>query len=1335
MRWKKILIAAVVLIVVLISAIYVFLAVYDFNRLKPLIAQALKDATGRELTIAGNIEIDPGIRPTIVVEDVSFQNAAWSTRPDLGRVKRLEVQMAVWPLMLGNFDFAHLVLIEPNVIVEFDRAGTSNFSFDTAKDGKDDTEIQPPPLIFNDVLIKKGLFTYQDAQSGFKFSITIDHLRAAIPGFDKSLKLDFKGAFDDIPFTLEGTVGPIWAWVAPGYPLPADFTVGAGGASAQVKGEVRDPTKLKNMTLAIAAEGSSVSEIAKLAGVNAVPELGAFKVKAGLTDSDGKLAVEGLDIQVGSEALAAISLSGTVKDLLAQQGVDLNFVARGNDAANLVKFGLPPLPSRQVFSVSGRISDSDVDRYAVDNLKVVLGQDEINGRLDANLADTPPNLTADLTSEEFVLGPLKLAVKIEGPIDKLALNKLDLLIGSANLAEIKLSGAIKDLIGMQGVNLDFGVQSNDVANLKAITGEPLPVRGAVSASGKVIIPTHRNLKIPELKISAGKNNITGSLALDLRGKQPQLEADLSLPKLDLPSVLLPDLAGQGWAKGLGLVRPVKLAVTLAGFSQEIALKKVDLRAGTLNSAELRLTGSVANLMAQRGIDLKFSLRGNEMAKLKDITAQPYLFAPVPGQGAYAISGQISDPTAKVYKVKDFKLKMADTELTGRLDFSLADPSPVYEVEMSGPKFNLKWFPLPKEAAYANLNKIDDLGPLKIHSKVVVDGDRLSMPNLEMRAGHEQLASIVVKGSIKNLTEQTGINLNFNIQGNEIANLKKITGQTIPLKGAYGLTGKLSDPAAKKYTLSDLKLKLGKNNITGQLNLNLADQQPELAAKMSAPKFTLQPVTVAAIKPLTDIEDLGPLKLAVNLAGFGKKMAITNMDLNIGSEQLAAIMLKGTVKDLAALQGFQLEFAVKGTDVANLKKVGGPQLPMRGPFHLSGQLADPSPKVYKIPALAVTLGENDAEGSLELNLTGKRPRVTADLSSQNIDLRPVLATADRNASSRSKPKKSENSVKKRDKIFSNEPLHLEWLQRVDADLKIRNKQVLLPQLALDDIAIDLKLEEGNLSVDPIKMMVGGGTAGGWFKLLTRQGDPAIDMDLDFDTLDLGAMFDELGTEQMTSGKLDGGVEVSGRGNSLATLMAGLSGRTYLVRGKGRIAKSYLDLISMNLGGAFLDLLNPFQDKKDHTVQNCAVNRIEIVDGLADVALLLDTEQTTIIAAGDINLKKETLSIGIKPSPKKGFGASGVGTVSLSLSELSKPFKLGGTLAQPALAIDPGRTIFTLGKLAGALALGPAGIAAFLLDFSGSDENACLKAIESAKAKAAKKDEKKKSGGFFKRLFGK
>jgi uncharacterized protein involved in outer membrane biogenesis len=244
-RWKKILTAAVLSIVVLIVAIYAFLSLYDFNKFKPMLARTVKNATGRELTIAGNIEFDLGIRPTLIVEDVRLQNASWSSSPQLANVKRMEIQIAALPLIIGKFEFVRLMLIEPHVIVEFDRKGTSNFSFDTTGEEKDESETTPPLFIFSDLLIENGEFTYRDGQSDFKFSVIIDRLKAEIPGFAKPLRLVFKGAYNNIPLALNGSIGPIWAWFEPGYSMPADLNVAAGGATAHVKGEIRDPTHFK----------------------------------------------------------------------------------------------------------------------------------------------------------------------------------------------------------------------------------------------------------------------------------------------------------------------------------------------------------------------------------------------------------------------------------------------------------------------------------------------------------------------------------------------------------------------------------------------------------------------------------------------------------------------------------------------------------------------------------------------------------------------------------------------------------------------------------------------------------------------------------------------------------------------------------------------------------------------------------------------------------------------------------------------------------------------------------------------------------------------------------
>ena len=80
--------------------------------------------------------------------------------------------------------------------------------------------------------------------------------------------------------------------------------------------------------------------------------------------------------------------------------------------------------------------------------------------------------------------------------------------------------------------------------------------------------------------------------------------------------------------------------------------------------------------------------------------------------------------------------------------------------------------------------------------------------------------------------------------------------------------------------------------------------------------------------------------------------------------------------------------------------------------------------------------------------------------------------------------------------------------------------------------------------------------------------------------------------------------------------------------------------------------------------------------------------------------------------------------MSFGELAKPFKLGGTLANPSLAIDPLQTAKTIGKAARGMAMfGPIGIATVLVSAkAGGDENPCIAAIEAAKT-GVKAPEKK------------
>jgi uncharacterized protein involved in outer membrane biogenesis len=470
-------------------------------------------------------------------------------------------------------------------------------------------------------------------------------------------------------------------------------------------------------------------------------------------------------------------------------------------------------------------------------------------------------------------------------------------------------------------------------------------------------------------------------------------------------------------------------------------------------------------------------------------------------------------------------------------------------------------------------------------------------------------------------------------------------------------------------------------------------------------------------------------------------------------------------------GMKLEFNVKGKDISNVKKLGGPEVSFQGAFAVSGEVIDPAPKIYKIPSFNAAVGDSDQSGWLELNLTAQKPRLTGELSSEKLDLRPLFATVEKKNNgketavqptvqeekkSKAKTKsKSTNSGAQDAKVFSTEPLPLETLSQMDVDLKIRNKQVLFPTMALNDLIADVLLKNGNLEIKPFTFMMGGGKADVQFTLRSQNTPARLDATLDIDQHEIGPMLDQLGYQRSMEGNLDADINLTGAGNSIAALMAGLNGKIRTAMSNGQVSSEYLDLLEKYLGGGVLRILNPFEDRRDSAPVNCFVNDIEIKDGLADLKLLLDTDRTSIFVAGDINLKTEKLDLGIKPTPKKGAMPA---DISFSLRDLSQPFALGGTLARPSLAIDPGRTAFVIGKMAGALALGtlvlgPIGIVAFFVDVSLGKKDPCAVAMESARQKDQPPDAKtaedsskettagnerkkeKKSGGFFKRLFGK
>jgi len=260
------------------------------------------------------------------------------------------------------------------------------------------------------------------------------------------------------------------------------------------------------------------------------------------------------------------------------------------------------------------------------------------------------------------------------------------------------------------------------------------------------------------------------------------------------------------------------------------------------------------------------------------------------------------------------------------------------------------------------------------------------------------------------------------------------------------------------------------------------------------------------------------------------------------------------------------------------------------------------------------------------------------------------------------------------------------------MAIQVETLLLPWITVKKLSTDMKLVKGNLTVEQLRCTVAEGDLDGSVKLIPRAKDVEIRLDTTMQHLKVGTLLRELAIKQVIDGPADLGLKAVARGHSVAALMAGLTGKIFVVMDTGRVNKTYLGILGSELGTSLLRLINPLKQESDVAQLNCLVAGFDITNGLATAnALLLDSTQVNVVGSGTINLRAETLNLSLKPSPRGTTGTEGIGKIALGLSELAKTFKLGGTLARPALAIDQTQAVNTLGKAIGdSLLFGPEGI---------------------------------------------
>ncbi len=446
-------------------------------------------------------------------------------------------------------------------------------------------------------------------------------------------------------------------------------------------------------------------------------------------------------------------------------------------------------------------------------------------------------------------------------------------------------------------------------------------------------------------------------------------------------------------------------------------------------------------------------------------------------------------------------------------------------------------------------------------------------------------------------------------------------------------------------------------------------------------------------------------------------------LNVETD-LSSLQIDGTVRDPQKLEGMNLNFVLTSQDLSEIARILGENFASTEPFTFKANLKDIRPRHYELSRLHAAIGKTTIKGSCSLNFSGDKPEIEAGFFSSLIDVRNLLAAKPDQAEKEiSHDDKAEKNQVRNSKIFSRKAIDLSFLEAFDLKLELLAEKLISSYFAVKNCHLKTSVKAGTMSVDSLNGAIGEGRLTGSFSVGPCDQGVDASVFMDIDQMNLEPMLEDMQLDIDAKGMVDFSVNLNSRGKSMADLMAGLAGSTNLVMGQGRIDQKYLDylgLFKITLFSSLMNLLNISPDsnqEKGVSETNCFAIRFDMAEGIADLsAMVLDTRQTTFMGSGKIDLGREKLDISLRPIPKEGVGPGGIIKFDISLSELTRVLYLGGTLANPNVAVDTTQTFVTLGKAIGGVVLfGPAGAAAALLTGKiGKDsQNLCLEAAEAAR----------------------
>ncbi|NOQ63336.1 MAG: AsmA family protein, partial [Methyloprofundus sp.] len=745
------------------------------------------------------------------------------------------------------------------------------------------------------------------------------------------------------------------------------------------------------------------------------------------------------------------------------------------------------------------------------------------------------------------------ATDISKGVEDYILQNININLSGEQGLEIDLTGNSHFILEQQAFKslaLQAEISSKDTATVKPYLGNILPEMGAVKGSAK-ITAQDQSFILSNINLLAGvgeKIQLTakGQVGPLSMGHSDAMEIALALKLKAEKSSELSSLLNIKHPE----IGPVAMSASLNGSADKLKLQGVKLRAGNPSTLSLQADGwiawdKLASDSPQQTTD--FTIRTHTPS----IKEAAYLYGEyLPDFGATKASMRIHGK-GMVLKGDDMAMQIGTKD-----SLLLKVQGKVAQIFMTDLFYkgisltaNLSAKSTSQLSKLLENNEIPDIGLLSGKFMIKGDSNTLRIPQLTLSAGRKKQLMLSASGKVAEIPLRTqapasGVDIALAVTAPNTTDLSVALGTEVPDLGRLEIKGRLMDYKGV-FAIKELIMTAGNQNQTAvSINGSIEDVLSKNSLQM---RLMFDEKTLLKLFDLHPLPELGKLKGSVLLSNAGGSFAIKDLKLESENSALINVNINTAVSnDVSKTDDFRLNADISIENPTLFGKLFSADLSGISLISASGLISGNKDRVtFKGNSF---VGRTRFNSELVFSLLNKKVKISGIINSPNLFVEDFGLSA-----AQTQTTKAEKAV-----LFSRAPLPLQSLHKVDLDLQLRIYKITGIKYKLDRVNIDLLLQNGKLTANPVKFIFSEGHILMNIDIDAKE-KPEWSLNIHTDNMQLSKLFGQQASSAPIEGKLDFVVDTTTVGTSAHEIVANLNGEVGFTLENGGVTRGLVELI--------------------------------------------------------------------------------------------------------------------------------------------------------------------------------